>query len=261
MGNEYAVENEMPSYPLKAIVTYDDGTRYLCNVSKFADTAFVFGNLAIMGMGADTGEPFLCSAFGKLFDVYLREDISVSMSVSIIYNDYEKLPFEFLPDDIGASPLKIEWDSNDTYAFFIALRDGWKAGRTVIVYGVQNVEPLRLLYLDVSDPLGEIFKAVFVTEDGDMYALICNGGAYGSFDGFVRLLSFGYDTFMDVRDTEGEVLVGVNEGFAPVMLNTTLTKGSALPAQEGAVFTAIQEIKNLITPINEALEAALEGGN
>lgn len=252
----YTLNSPFPAYPITANVTYN-GANYSCSVLSISGTS-LFGNLSIIGDNPDTGEPFLCDCTENEIEFVFAIGLSATISVSIAYEDFAKIPDKFLPE----GQVNVDWGSESSVEFFQKLLQPWLAGATVIVDGVPGIASMRLLYLDTRDILGDMWSAVFVTNGGSLY--LTSNIIYGDGDlnGIVKLVSFGYDTlnYQFPVTTDGQVLVGKDSGFYPVELNGTLTEGSTLPAQEGAVFTAIQGLQNTIGTLNQDLENRLNGG-
>jgi hypothetical protein len=259
----YTLNSPFPAYPITANVTYN-GANYSCGVFSESGVS-LFGNRSIIGGSPDTGEPFLCLCVEN--EIVFAIGDSATMSVSIVYENFAKIPDKFLPDH---GKITVEWGSESHGEFFQKLLQPWLAGATVIVTGVPDISEMRLLYLDAGDILGELWSAVFVTNGGSLF--LTSNIIYENADlnGIAKLVSFGYDSHVNVGDaidTDGQVLVGKDGGFSPVELNGTLTKGSTLPAQEGAVYTAINGLETkfnnfqtIVTQANEILESTLNGG-
>ena len=72
-----------------------DGTEYECVCSEF-QSSIIFGNLSIMGVGEDTGEPFIYSPYDKSF---VTLDAAPSHTISVVGPTiiYEKIDENFLP--------------------------------------------------------------------------------------------------------------------------------------------------------------------
>ena len=257
-GHEYTLNSPFPAYPITANVTYN-GANYSCVVFSVGGM-FLFGNRSIVGVGPDTGEPFLFGCFENEIDFVFSLGDSATISVSIVYENFAKIPDKFLPDH---GKVTVDWGSEHHWEFYQKLLQPWIAGATVIVYGVPGIGEMRLLYLDTRDIMGDLWSAVFVTSGGSLFHTSNFIYENADLNGIVKLVSFGYDSDLggeDAIDTDGQVLVGKDGGFYPVDLNGTLTEGSTLPAQEGAVFTAIQNLENTIGTLNQDLENRLNGG-
>lgn len=83
-GNEYTVKW--------------DGTEYKC-VPVYYQDALCIGNLSILGVGTDTGEPFLMMYQSSWMTVSSDSAEEHTISISGIYTETIKIPKKFLPDN------------------------------------------------------------------------------------------------------------------------------------------------------------------
>ena len=96
-----------PTFEATAGETYKvswDGTVYECTSARAeGEGAFTFGNLYILGMGYDTGEPFIIGVLnGKVILIYTQDTSSShTVSISRIGDSVVKLDEKYLPDNIA----------------------------------------------------------------------------------------------------------------------------------------------------------------
>ena len=85
----------------KTYKVYWDGASYECTCVKF-DNKLVIGNLSIMGMGSDTGEPFCMSVFNGDGIIITTADTSAShtFSISRLVTEVVKIDEKYLPDQL-----------------------------------------------------------------------------------------------------------------------------------------------------------------
>ena len=79
-----------------------DGTEYECVCSIFNDTMLVLGNPSIMGMGDDTGEPFVYGNVSPTNGAFYTLDTSASHTISVKTTREVVTPMaeEFLPANV-----------------------------------------------------------------------------------------------------------------------------------------------------------------
>ena len=80
-----------------------DGTEYECAGAAFGEGAYVLGNLSIVGVGADTGEPFLYMYNAKQHaGQFSTLDTSASHTISVktIGKIVTPMAAEFLPSEV-----------------------------------------------------------------------------------------------------------------------------------------------------------------
>ena len=267
-GTEYALDKELPLLPLGVVVTYN-GTQYSCPLVEIPllGGGFIAGNLSLLDPAlADTGEPFVLfvglGSEGRFAIEYQEGIASANIALSIEYDAFEKLPVQFLPDGIGATPVTVQMDksSKSSFDFYYELKEGWDKGNTVLLSASGIVGTPRLVYLYTGDPLGEIWDCLFVGSGGDFYYISSASYNYST-NGYIEIFTLGYSGSAEYVNTEGKVLVGRNNGYLPVSLNSTLTANSTLPAQEGATYAAIQGLQNTVGTLNTLLENRLNGGS
>lgn len=164
---------------LAAGETYEvswDGAVYECvceSVSGFP----VIGNKSIMGVGADTGEPFVISplADNRGTDIYTL-DTSTSHAISIstfASAEVVKIPDKYISDTFrgivtAGNPLK--WSKDDWAAYYGLFRDG-KLLKINVVRGSDSEGYVLSMYY--SERTG-ITKITTITEDGGLYYLSVN---------------------------------------------------------------------------------------
>ena len=81
-----------------------DGTEYECVGAAFSENMYVLGNLSIVGMGADTGEPFVCSYDkSEAAGAFATLDTSASHTISVkrIVKTVTPMAEEYLPENIA----------------------------------------------------------------------------------------------------------------------------------------------------------------
>ncbi len=211
--------------------------------------ATLFGSGAVYFYGNPMeGEVDFLIEVGENGDAFLMEPVNEHISISYRTRIADPMPREFLPDGVGkgvtiAINSRIE-DGADRYIGEI--KSAWESGsRVTLQFTNETVSLVSFSYnLDGMFALG-------VTASGKMFLF----NALGRGNGWAL-------DVMSTIDYEGSVLFKAKGDmeFKPTELNPTLTEGSQLPAQEGATYAAIQEVKNLITPLNEVLENRLNGG-
>ena len=94
-----------------------DGTTYECTCVNF-NSFTVIGNLSIMGLGSDTGEPFLVVVSnGRGIEIYTA-DTSASHTFSIggFVPEVVKIDRKFLPAGVGTTALITYVSSTNTYS-------------------------------------------------------------------------------------------------------------------------------------------------
>ena len=180
---------------------------------------------------------------------YLSANTTTPITVTVYENVADQIPSYFLPEGVGSSVVvKINRPINQGLPGYTEeIVKAWSSGSRVI-----------LEFSDYSVSLLAMNKVV----DG-IYALGIE--LYGNrlyrfdplaADGWVLTLS---GARVDVPPQIYYRAAGSLE-FVPTFLNSTLTEGSTLPAQEGAVFTAIQGLQDTIGTLNQDLENRLNGG-
>lgn len=177
----------------------------------------------------------------------LSEDAEVT--IRMVKKVPNPIPKEFLPVGI-LGPVVIEIDH--------ALAEGLSGYETEIEEAWNNGARVTLQFTDFSMTL---LSFRFVMLDGVYATAVTTEGRVYLFDPLDRGNGWALN-IKDVGNNPASVLYkeeGSTE-FVPTALNATLTEGSTLPAQEGAVFTAIQTLKNTIGTLNQDLENRLNGG-
>lgn len=97
-----------------------DGTEYECVCVAIESTPLLaLGNLSIMGMGDDTGEPFLYILGENVFSTL---DTSASHTISVKTTEETVTPMaeEFLPAGVGTTALITHVSSTNTYSSDLA---------------------------------------------------------------------------------------------------------------------------------------------
>lgn len=195
------------------------------------------------------------TAFGT--SAYLNYNVAEPMtgvSIGIVKKAANPIPRHFLPEGVGYKVV-VEIDrplADGLGGYETTINEAWNSGATVVLQFSDYTLSLLSFFLDLDG-----INAVAVTDLGRYYQF---SETFGS--GWVLNL-------FPVDENAASVLFkaeGSTE-FVPTPLNSTLTEGSTLPAQEGAVFTAIQgletkfnDFQTLVTQANEILEATLNGG-
>lgn len=171
------------------------------------------------------------------------------VSIGIVKKAANPIPRHFLPEGVGnKAVVAIDHPLADGLGGYEAtIEEAWNSGATVeLQFTDAYLTLLSLNYL----PLDGIF-ATAVTAGGRVYL----------FDPLARENGWALNIHAE-KDNPASVLYkaeGSTE-FVPTALNATLTEGSTLPAQEGAVFTAIQGLQDTIGTLNQDLENRLNGG-
>ena len=172
----------------------------------------------------------------------------VSVSIKIVKKRPNPLPSYFLPSGLGSSVVvKINNSLSDGLdGYEIEINTAWNSGARVVLSFTDATLTLLSFELNLDG-----VAAVGVTPWGHIYLF--------------NPLDRGDDWALSLSarsDDGASVLFKANGDteFKPTELNSTLTEGSTLPAQEGAVFTAIQELRDTIGTLNQDLENRLNGG-
>ena len=170
------------------------------------------------------------------------------VSIIIVKKAANPIPRRFLPEGVG-NKVVIEIDhplADGLEGYEATIIEAWNSGATVEL----QFSDYTLSVLSFAQNLDGIF-ATAITESGRIYL----------FDALGRQDGWALNIYAE-KDNPASVLYkaeGSTE-FVPTSLNSTLTEGSTLPAQEGAVFTEIQGLKNTIGTLNQDLENRLNGG-
>lgn len=168
-------------------------------------------------------------------------------SIRIVKKAANPIPRHFLPEGVG-NKVVVEIDhplANGLGGYEAAIDEAWNSGATV--------------ELQFSDYTLSVLSFE-LTIDGVNATAVTSLGRYYSFGGVVDG-SWALST-NSAREDPASVLYkaeGSTE-FVPTPLNSKLTEGSTLPAQEGATFTAIKNLENTIGTLNQDLENRLNGG-
>lgn len=176
--------------------------------------------------------------------------VSESNEITISYRTRtaNPMPSEFLPAGVGRGVTikidnPIESGADD---HILEIEEAWNSGARVTLEFTDYTVSLVSFGYNLDGMVG-----VGVSLGGRVFVFdpISRGNAWAlSVESEAELP--GRVLFKAEGDTE----------FKPAELNSTLTEGSQLPAQEGAVFTAIQDLQNTIGTLNQDLENRLNGG-
>lgn len=184
-------------------------------------------------------------------EAYLSYNVAEPMtdvSIRIVKKAANPIPRYFLPEGVG-NKVVVEIDhtlADGLEGYEATINEAWNSGATVVL----QFSDYTLSVLSFAQNLDGIF-ATAITESGRIYLF----DALGRQDGWAL-------NIQAEKEHPASVLYkaeGSTE-FVPTPLNSTLTEGSTLPAQEGAVFTAIQNLENTIGTLNQDLENRLNGG-
>lgn len=172
----------------------------------------------------------------------------MDVSIRIVKKAANPIPRHFLPEGVGnKAVVEIDHPLADGLGGYEAtIGEAWNSGATVEL----QFSDYTLSVLSFAQNLDGIF-ATAITESGRIYLF----DALGRQDGWAL-------NIQAEKEHPSSVLYkaeGSTE-FVPTALNATLTEGSTLPAQEGAVFTAIQGLQDTIGTLNQDLENRLNGG-
>lgn len=165
------------------------------------------------------------------------------------------IPSYFLPDGIGsAAVITINNRIADGIGGHEAeISEAWNGGGRVVLQFTDGSLTLLSFLTHLNGMM-----ATAVTARGEVYLFDSLSGRNG-----LALDIWG------MVDDPARVLFKAegSTGFIPTALNSTLTAGSTLPAQEGAVFTAINNLQTQfdnfqtrVATITETLESTLSGG-
>lgn len=172
----------------------------------------------------------------------------VAVSIKIVKKRPNPLPSYFLPSGLGSSVVvKINNSlSGGLDRYEIEINTAWNSGARVVLSFTDATLTLLSFELNLDG-----VAAVGVTSWGNIYL----------FDPLDR--GDDWALSLSARSDDGASVLFKANGdteFKPTELNSTLTEGSTLPAQEGAVFTAIQGLQDTIGTLNQDLENRLNGG-
>lgn len=179
---------------------------------------------------------------------YVVAEPMTDVSIRIVKKAANPIPRHFLPEGVGnKAVVEIDHPLADGLGGYEAtIGEAWNSGATVEL----QFSDYTLSVLSFAQNLDGIF-ATAITESGRIYLF----DALGRQDGWAL-------NIQAEKEHPSSVLYkaeGSTE-FVPTALNATLTEGSTLPAQEGAVFTAIQGLQDTIGTLNQDLENRLNGG-
>lgn len=178
---------------------------------------------------------------------YIVAEPMTDVSIRIVKKAANPIPRHFLPEGVGNKAV-VEIDhplANGLGGYEATIEEAWNSGATV-----------ELQFTDYTLSV----LSFELTIDGVNATAVTSLGRYYRFG---RVVDGGWALSTNsAREDPASVLYkaeGSTE-FVPTSLNSTLTEGSTLPAQEGAVFTAIQALQNTIGTLNQDLENRLNGG-
>lgn len=194
-----------------------------------------------------SGEYIVVQASTEGIRIEFNVESETYVSITLLKRVPNPIPSYFLPDGIGSAAVitinnRIEVGIGGHEAEIL---EAWNGGGRVVL----QFTDVSLTLLSFSLNLDGV-EAIGVSDVGRFYLFDALSGSYGW---ALRL------------DAELDVPCILYKGagrteFAPTFLNSKLTEGSTLPAQEGAVFTAIQNLENTIGTLNQDLENRLNGG-
>lgn len=180
---------------------------------------------------------------------YIVAEPMTDVSIGIVKKAANPIPRHFLPEGVGNKAV-VEIDhplANGLEGYEATIEEAWNSGATV-----------ELLF---SDAYLTLLSFYILPLDGVVATAITAEGRVYLFDPLERGNGWALN-IRDLADNPASVLYKAegSEEFVPTHLNSTLTEGSTLPAQEGAVFAAIQGLENTIGTLNQDLENRLNGG-
>lgn len=239
-------------------------------VSPICDVGLaMFGNFSFVeDTLPNSGEPFFGLLSSGTLELYIALVETVTASVVAHSPIFDKVPDYYLPD---FGPLEVDYnDGAGIEDNIFAIGSAWNSGRPVIltnipttVTGMNTVVDMRLIHLSQYDVFGDVYLASFIDGNGNIYRTRAGAGE-------LRIaLKLGETDYWEFTDA---VLWGVEDengygGFLPKTLNSTLTANSKLPAQEGAVHSAISDLQtrfdafqSRVTAATETIENTLNGG-
>jgi hypothetical protein len=178
----------------------------------------------------------------------------IHVTITLLKRVPNPIPSYFLPDGIGsAAVITINNRVEDgIVGHETEISEAWNGGGRVVL----QFTDVSLTLLSFSLNLDGV-SAIGVSDAGRFYLYdpLSRGNGWA-----LRLdaeLDVPYILYKGSGQTE----------FVPTALNSTLTEGSTLPAQEGATFTAIHgletkfnDFQTIVTQANEILETTLNGG-
>ena len=172
--------------------------------------------------------------------------------IQMAAKDPNPIPSYFLPVGVGSTAVVTinRYLNQGLSGYTGEIVKAWNSGSTVILEFLDNSISLLSLYLG-----GDGIYALGVDRYSErLYRFDPMSG-----NGWVLNLSTVPEGDLSIPPQIYFRALG-NTEFVPTELNSTLTKGSVLPAQEGATFTAIQELRDTIGTLNQDLENRLNGG-
>ena len=178
-----------------------DGDSYQCTCVDF-NGDYTIGNLSIVGLGSDTGEPFIMNVTNGEGINIATADTSAShtFSISVIVQEVVKVDEKYLPDTV-ATKSEVEatqevldgvFSSVATFTF-----DKQTSGRDTFAFNAFNYYKISDFNPSPSDVIS--FKGT--TESGDEYTGILTGQ---------NCVSYGDDTFIVVASA-GDCSLPVTE--------------------------------------------------
>lgn len=153
-----------------------DGAVYECvckSVSGFA----VIGNMSIIGLGADTGEPFVITplADNRGTEIYTL-DTSASHAISIstfASAEVVKIPDKYVSDtfrDIVTAGNPLKWSTDDWTEYYGLFQNG-KLLKINVVRGSNDEGYVLSMFYNAREG---ITKITTITEDGGLYYISVN---------------------------------------------------------------------------------------
>lgn len=178
---------------------------------------------------------------------YIVAEPMTDVSIRIVKKAANPIPRHFLPEGVGNKAV-VEIDrplANGLGGYEATIEEAWNSGATV-----------ELQFTDYTLSV----LSFELTLDGVNATAVTSLGRYYRFGGVV---DGGWALSTNSASEDPSSVLYKAEGsteFVPTPLNSTLREGSTLPAQEGAVFTAIQALQDTIGTLNQDLENRLNGG-
>lgn len=178
---------------------------------------------------------------------YVVAEPMTDVSIRIVKKAANPIPRHFLPEGVGnKAVVEIDHPLADGLGGYEAtIGEAWNSGATVELQFTDYTLSLLSFELNLDG-----VDATAVTDLGRYYRF--SATAEGGWA--LSTNSASEDPSSVLYKAEGST------EFVPTALNATLTEGSTLPAQEGAVFTAIQGLQDTIGTLNQDLENRLNGG-
>ena len=205
-----------------------DGTEYECVCYNFNGIAYVLGNLSIMGVGDDTGEPFVYANTPNMGSVFNTLDTAASHTISVKRTEEIVTPIDdkYLPDTVAPKSeveatqevLDSVFSSVATFTF-----DKQTSGRDTFKFNAFN-------YYKISDfnPASEdVISFKGTSESGDELSGIITGNNCVGYGPFIIVASAG-DCSLPVTETATMRFTAPSAGLYAMyeVDNTNFTAGT-----------------------------------